>query len=159
MIGVIAAAVIGKATDYMGGFLAGGFNVLVTHITVVLGRFQVNKQLRIKDAGKVAANSGEIASNGIKRYGRQSERKYGAIRVLSDWACAAHNAPFKGTGSALYPPSGVKGGWCGYCLKTFAGRDFCRPRDDPTHCLSGRPGNSLTQGRFTWRIPISDPFL
>ena len=67
MIGVTAAAVIGKATDYMGGFFAGRFNVPVTHITVVLGRFQVNKQLRIKDASKVAANSGEIASNGIKR--------------------------------------------------------------------------------------------
>ncbi|MDD3575615.1 MAG: DUF167 family protein [Halothiobacillus sp.] len=52
-ISVTAAAVAGKATDHMVRFLAGEFGVPVTHITVVFGRYNVNKQLRIKDPARL----------------------------------------------------------------------------------------------------------
>ncbi len=39
----------GKATDYMVRFLAGEFDVSIKDIQVVSGRFNVNKQLRIKN--------------------------------------------------------------------------------------------------------------
>lgn len=47
-ISVTAAPVAGKATDHMVKFLAGEFGVSPGDITVVFGRFNVNKQLRIK---------------------------------------------------------------------------------------------------------------
>jgi len=43
----------GKATDYMVRFLAGEFGVSIKDIQVVFGRFNVNKQLRIKDPKKL----------------------------------------------------------------------------------------------------------
>lgn len=43
----------GKATDYMVRFLAGKFGVSIKDIQVVFGRFNVNKQLRIKDPKKL----------------------------------------------------------------------------------------------------------
>lgn len=39
----------GKATDYMVRFLAGEFGVSIKDIQVVSGRFNVNKQIRIKN--------------------------------------------------------------------------------------------------------------
>jgi uncharacterized protein (TIGR00251 family) len=39
----------GKATDYMVRFLAGEFDVSAKDIQVVSGRFNVNKQFRIRD--------------------------------------------------------------------------------------------------------------
>lgn len=47
-ISVTAKPVVGKATDHMVRFLAEEFDVAIKDITVVFGRFNVNKQLRIK---------------------------------------------------------------------------------------------------------------
>ncbi len=47
-ISVTAAPVGGKATDHMVRFLAKEFGVTNADIEVVFGRFNVNKQLRIK---------------------------------------------------------------------------------------------------------------
>ncbi|PIQ38264.1 MAG: hypothetical protein COW59_02760 [Lysobacterales bacterium CG17_big_fil_post_rev_8_21_14_2_50_64_11] len=46
-VSVTATAVAGKATDHMVAFLAREFGVTGKDITVVFGRFNVNKQLRI----------------------------------------------------------------------------------------------------------------
>jgi uncharacterized protein (TIGR00251 family) len=48
-ISVREAPVGGKATDYMVRFLAGEFDISTKDIEVVKGRFNVNKQLRIKN--------------------------------------------------------------------------------------------------------------
>lgn len=47
-VSVTAAPVGGRATDHMVRFLAKAFGVTVGDIEVVFGRFNVNKQLRIK---------------------------------------------------------------------------------------------------------------
>jgi hypothetical protein len=47
-VSVTAAPVAGRATDHMVRFLAGQFDVSPSDITVVFGRFNVNKQLRIR---------------------------------------------------------------------------------------------------------------
>lgn len=47
-VSVTAAPVGGKATDHMVRFLAKEFGVTVNDIEVVYGRYNVNKQLRIK---------------------------------------------------------------------------------------------------------------
>ena len=47
-VSVTATPVAGKATDHMFKFLAEAFGVSTNDITVVFGRFNVNKQLRIK---------------------------------------------------------------------------------------------------------------
>ena len=47
-ISVTAEPRAGKATDHMVRFLAKEFNVATSDITVVFGRMNVNKQLRIK---------------------------------------------------------------------------------------------------------------
>jgi len=47
-ISVTEAPVAGRATDHMVRFLAGKFGVAVKDIEVVFGRFNVNKQLRIR---------------------------------------------------------------------------------------------------------------
>lgn len=52
-ISVTAAPVAGKATDHMVKFLAGEFDVSTHDITVVFGRFNVNKQLRIQSPKKL----------------------------------------------------------------------------------------------------------
>jgi uncharacterized protein (TIGR00251 family) len=46
-ISVTAAPIAGRATDHMVKFLAGIFGVTTKDITVVFGRMNVNKQLRI----------------------------------------------------------------------------------------------------------------
>lgn len=46
-VSVTAAPQMGRATDHMVRFLAGEFGVSPTAITVVYGRLNVNKQLRI----------------------------------------------------------------------------------------------------------------
>lgn len=51
-ISVTAAPVGGKATDHMVRFLAKEFGVTANDIEVVFGRFNVNKQLRIKSPKK-----------------------------------------------------------------------------------------------------------
>ena len=43
----------GRATDYMVRFLSGEFGVAIKDIEVVKGRFNVNKQLRIKNPQKL----------------------------------------------------------------------------------------------------------
>lgn len=52
-ISVTATPVGGRATDYMVRFLAGEFGVTNADIEVVFGRFNVNKQLRIKSPKKL----------------------------------------------------------------------------------------------------------
>jgi uncharacterized protein (TIGR00251 family) len=47
-VSVTAAPVAGRATDHMVRFLAQAFGVAPKDIDVVFGRFNVNKQLRIK---------------------------------------------------------------------------------------------------------------
>lgn len=47
-VSVTAAPVAGRATDHMVRFLATEFGVSVPDIQVVFGRFNVNKQLRIR---------------------------------------------------------------------------------------------------------------
>ena len=52
-ISVTAAPVAGRATDHKVKFLAEEFEVSVTDIAVVFGRFNVNKQLRIRSPKKL----------------------------------------------------------------------------------------------------------
>lgn len=54
-VSVTAAPINGKATDHMVRFLAPLFGVPVTHIEVVFGRENVNKQLRIRSPQKLPA--------------------------------------------------------------------------------------------------------
>ena len=52
-VSVTATPVAGRATDHMVRFLAKEFGVTANDIEVVFGRFNVNKQLRIKSPGKL----------------------------------------------------------------------------------------------------------
>jgi uncharacterized protein (TIGR00251 family) len=52
-ISVTEAPVRGRATDHMVRYLAGKFGVAVKDIEVVFGRFNVNKQLRIRSPQKL----------------------------------------------------------------------------------------------------------
>ena len=52
-VSVTASPVAGRATDHMVRFLAGEFGVPVNDIQVVFGRFNVNKQLRIRSPAKL----------------------------------------------------------------------------------------------------------
>ena len=54
-ISVTAAPVAGRATDHMVRFLAEEFDVAPGDITVVFGRFNVNKQLRIRSPKRLPA--------------------------------------------------------------------------------------------------------
>ncbi len=54
-VSVTAAPVAGRATDHMVRFLAKEFGVAVNDIEVVFGRFNVNKQLRIKSPKQLPA--------------------------------------------------------------------------------------------------------
>lgn len=54
-VSVTATPVAGKATDHMVKFLASEFDVPAKAITVVFGRFNVNKQLRILAPKKIPA--------------------------------------------------------------------------------------------------------
>lgn len=52
-ISVTETPVAGRATDHMVRFLAEEFEVPVADITVVFGRYNVNKQLRIRAPGRL----------------------------------------------------------------------------------------------------------
>ncbi len=52
-VSVTASPVAGRATDHMVRFLAKEFGVAIKDIQVVFGRFNVNKQLRIKSPKKL----------------------------------------------------------------------------------------------------------
>jgi hypothetical protein len=54
-VSVSAPPVAGRATDHMVRFLAEEFGVSVNDIKVVFGRFNVNKQLRIRSPKKLPA--------------------------------------------------------------------------------------------------------
>ena len=54
-VSVTEPPVGGRATDHMVRFLAGEFGVSVNDIQVVFGRFNVNKQLRIRSPKKLPA--------------------------------------------------------------------------------------------------------
>lgn len=58
-ISVTATPVAGKATDHMVRFLAREFGVTSNDIEVVFGRYNVNKQLRIKAPAKLPAVIGD----------------------------------------------------------------------------------------------------
>jgi uncharacterized protein YggU (UPF0235/DUF167 family) len=55
MVSVTAVPRRGRATDHMVRFLAGEFGVPPSAIEVVFGRFNVNKQLRVKAPAKIPA--------------------------------------------------------------------------------------------------------
>ena len=59
-VSVTAAPVAGRATDHMVRFLAGEFGVTPGNIEVVFGRFNVNKQLRIRAPAKLPAVIGKF---------------------------------------------------------------------------------------------------
>jgi uncharacterized protein (TIGR00251 family) len=61
-ITVTAAPVAGKATDHMVKFLAGIFDVSTKDITVVFGRMNVNKQLRIRSPKNIPAIIAKVLS-------------------------------------------------------------------------------------------------
>ena len=52
-VSVTATPVAGRATDHMARFLAKEFGVTANDIEVVFGRFNVNKQLRIRSPRKL----------------------------------------------------------------------------------------------------------
>jgi uncharacterized protein (TIGR00251 family) len=54
-VSVTEVPVRGRATDHMVRFLADKFGVTIGDIEVVFGRFNVNKQLRIRSPGKFPA--------------------------------------------------------------------------------------------------------
>lgn len=54
-ISVTEPPVAGRATDHMARFLAARFGVPISHIEVVFGRFNVNKQLRIRSPRELPA--------------------------------------------------------------------------------------------------------
>lgn len=54
-VSVTAAPVAGRATDHMVRFLAGQFDVSPFDIEVVFGRFNINKQLRIRSPQNLPA--------------------------------------------------------------------------------------------------------
>ncbi len=58
-ISVTEAPVAGRATDHMVRFLAKQFRVSVTDIEVVFGRFNVNKQLRIRSPQRLPSVIGK----------------------------------------------------------------------------------------------------
>lgn len=62
-VSVTATPVAGKATDHMVKFLAGEFDVPAKAITVVFGRFNVNKQLRILAPKKIPAVLAKLLGN------------------------------------------------------------------------------------------------
>jgi uncharacterized protein (TIGR00251 family) len=66
-ISVTVAPVAGRATDHMVRFLAKAFDVAVGDIEVVFGRFNVNKQLRIKSPGKLPAVISKELSREVKQ--------------------------------------------------------------------------------------------
>lgn len=54
-VSVTEAPVAGRATDHMVRFLAGRFGVAVHDVEVVFGRFNVNKQMRIRSPATLPA--------------------------------------------------------------------------------------------------------
>jgi uncharacterized protein (TIGR00251 family) len=69
-VSVTAAPVAGRATDHMVRFLAEIFGVTAKDIEVVFGRFNVNKQLRIKAPKKLPAVIGKHLSSSDEASGR-----------------------------------------------------------------------------------------
>jgi len=60
-VSVTAAPQLGRATDHMVRFLAGEFGVSPSAIEVVFGRFNVNKQLRVKAPTRLPAVFQQLA--------------------------------------------------------------------------------------------------
>jgi len=54
-VSVTATPVAGRATDHMVHFLAGEFGVMAGDIEVVFGRYNINKQLRIRSPHNLPA--------------------------------------------------------------------------------------------------------
>lgn len=62
-VSVTAAPVAGRATDHMVKFLAPEFGVSAKSITVVFGRENVNKQLRIHAPSKIPSVLAKLLAN------------------------------------------------------------------------------------------------
>jgi uncharacterized protein len=62
-VSVTATPVAGRATDHMVRFLAGEFGVSTGDLEVVFGRFNVNKQLRIRSPQRLPAVIAEHLAN------------------------------------------------------------------------------------------------
>ena len=69
-VSVTAAPVAGRATDHMVRFLAKEFGVTAKDIMVVFGRFNVNKQLRIKSPQSQPAVIGKVLAMSVLRQAR-----------------------------------------------------------------------------------------
>lgn len=65
-VSVTASPVAGKATDHMVRFLAKEFGVTIRDIEVVFGRFNINKQLRIKSPTNLPSVISKYLSQQIK---------------------------------------------------------------------------------------------
>lgn len=65
-VSVTAAPVAGRATDHMVRFLAGEFGVTSNDVEVVFGRFNVNKQLRIKSPKNLPSVIGKHLSQEVQ---------------------------------------------------------------------------------------------
>lgn len=66
-ISVTEAPVAGRATDHMVRYLAGKFGVGVSDIEVVFGRFNVNKQLRIRSPRTLPAVIAKYLAAPVRR--------------------------------------------------------------------------------------------
>jgi uncharacterized protein len=67
-ISVTATPAAGRATDHMVRFLAKEFGVAISDIEVVFGRFNVNKQLRIKAPKNLPSVISKHLSPGTEKY-------------------------------------------------------------------------------------------
>lgn len=75
-VSVTAAPVAGRATDHMVRFLAEKFGVEASDITVVFGRFNVNKQLRIRSPRRLPAVIAKaLAAPAVENYFRNQKSR------------------------------------------------------------------------------------
>lgn len=80
-ISVTEAPVAGRATDHMVSFLAGQFGVTVKDIEVVFGRFNVNKQLRIRSPQKLPPVIGKHLGQEVPKFGERRPARMGRKTV------------------------------------------------------------------------------
>jgi len=80
-ISVTASPVAGRATDHMVRFLATEFGVPVSAIEVVFGRFNINKQLRIKAPRNLPSVISKHLSREEKRPGHACRREAVTARL------------------------------------------------------------------------------
>lgn len=79
-VSVTAAPVAGRATDHMVRFLAQAFGVTPKDIEVVFGRFNVNKQLRIKSPRQLPPVIGQELA--LQQSGEKAEKAADQSRLF-----------------------------------------------------------------------------